>query len=108
MAGLITSVALVMQQMARGFAWAMARLPLDYARLAAAGLLVAGTTGIAAWWFGQSFLTGAHGELVVPLLGRVPLASAAVFDVGVYLAVVGATMQMLVSLAGASRDASEP
>jgi multicomponent K+:H+ antiporter subunit A len=107
-AGLITAVALVMVQMAHGFAWATARLPVDYARLAATGLLVAGATGAAAWCVGHPFLTSAHAEPVVPLLGRLPLASAAVFDVGVYLAVVGATMLMLASLASASRDAAEP
>jgi multicomponent K+:H+ antiporter subunit A len=107
-AGLITSVALVMQQMARGTAWATARLPLDYTRLGAMGLLVAGVTGAGAWWVGRPFLTSAHAEPAVPLLGRVPLASAAVFDVGVYLAVVGATMLMLDSLARVSRDAGEP
>jgi multicomponent K+:H+ antiporter subunit A len=34
----------------------------------------------------------------VPLLGAVPLASAVVFDLGVYLTVVGATMVALVSI----------
>jgi multicomponent K+:H+ antiporter subunit A len=106
--GLIVSVALVMQQMARGAAWTTARVPLDHTRLAAVGLLMAGVTGAGAWWVGQPFLTSAHAEPVVPLLGRVPLASAAIFDVGVYLAVVGATMLMLESLARASNDAGEP
>jgi multicomponent K+:H+ antiporter subunit A len=107
-AGLITAVALVMQQMAHGFAWASARLPVDYGRLVAAGLSVAGATGAGAWWFGRPFLTSAHAEPVVPLLGRLPLGSAAVFDVGVYLAVAGTTMWMLASLASVSRDATEP
>ena len=44
----------------------------------------------------------------MPLLGELPLASAALFDLGVYLAVVGATMLTLVSLASASRDGREP
>jgi multicomponent K+:H+ antiporter subunit A len=107
-AGLITAVALVLQHMAHGFAWATARLRLDYARLAAAGLLVAGATGVGAWWFGRPFLTSAYAEPVVPLLGQLPLASATLFDLGVYLAVVGTTMLTFVSLASASRDVSEP
>ena len=81
---------------------------LDYARLAAAGLLVAGATGAGAWWFGKPFLTSAHAEPVVPVLGALPLASATLFDLGVYLAVVGTTMLTLVSLASASGDAGEP
>src|SRR6185436_7688079 len=106
-AGLITSVALVLQYMAHGSSWAASRLHVDYARLGAAGLLIAGATGTSAWWFGKPFLTSAHAEPVVPVLGPLALASAALFDVGVYLAVVGTTMLTLVSLARASRNAEE-
>ena len=103
-AGLITSVALILQNIAHGSRWAASRLAVDYARLAATGLLVAGATGAAAWWFGKPFLTSAHAEPVVPVLGALPLASAAVFDIGVYVVVVGTTMLALASLASASND----
>ena len=106
-AGLITSVALVLQYIAHGTVSAAARLRLDYGRLAATGLLVAGATGIAAWAFGKPFLTSAHAEPVVPGLGALALASAALFDVGVYLGVVGTTMLAIVSLATASREGQE-
>jgi multicomponent K+:H+ antiporter subunit A len=106
-AGLITSVALVLQYIAHGTVSAAARLRLDYGRLAATGLLVAGATGIAAWAFGKPFLTSAHAEPVVPGLGALALASVALFDVGVYLGVVGTTMLAIVSLATASRDGQE-
>ena len=99
MAGLVTAVALLMQHMAGGGA----RLRLDYARIAGVGLLVAGATGIGAWLFGKPFLTSAHAEPVLPLIGQLPLASAMFFDLGVYLAVVGATMLTLVAEADATR-----
>ena len=83
------------------------RLRIDYVRLAAAGLLVAGATGTAAWWFGKPFLTSAHAEPVIPVLGVLALASAALFDIGVYLAVVGTTMLALASLANASHNAED-
>jgi multicomponent K+:H+ antiporter subunit A len=38
----------------------------------------------------------------VPLLGELPLATAALFDLGVYITVVGATMLMLSVLGAAS------
>ena len=105
-AGLITAVAALMQQMAHGYApSAGARLRLDDARLAAVGLLVAGVTGAGAWYFGKPFLTSAHGAPMLPVLGELPLASALLFDLGVYVAVVGATMLTLGALAGASRRA---
>ena len=106
-AGLITAVALILQYMAHGSRWAASRLRVDYARLAAGGLLVAGATGVAAWWFGKPFLTSAHAEPVVPVLGALALASAALFDIGVYLAVVGTTTLALVSLASTSRNAGQ-
>jgi len=99
-AGLVTAVALLMQHMAGGGQ----RLRLDYARIAGVGLLVAGATGIAAWLFGKPFLTSAHAEPVLPLIGELPLASAMLFDLGVYLAVVGATMLTLVAEADATRS----
>ena len=98
-AGLVTAVALLMQHMAGSGA----RLRLDYGRIAGVGLLVAGATGIGAWFFGKPFLTSAHAERVLPVVGELPLASAMLFDLGVYLAVVGATMLTLVAEADATR-----
>jgi multicomponent K+:H+ antiporter subunit A len=106
-AGLVTAVAFVLQYIALGSSAAASRLRVNYARPAAAGLLVAGATGTGAWWFGRPFLTSAHAEPAVPILGVLPFASAALFDVGVYLAVVGTTMMALVALANASRAAGE-
>jgi multicomponent K+:H+ antiporter subunit A len=104
-AGVITAVALVVQYLAHGYPRAASRVRLDYARLAAGGLLVAGATGAGSWWFGKPFLASAHGAPIVPVLGALPFGSAALFDLGVYLAVVGATMLTLISLASASSTA---
>jgi multicomponent K+:H+ antiporter subunit A len=101
-AGLITAVALVTQYMAYGLARTDARIGLDYSRVIGWGLLVACGTGAASWFAGASFLTSAHGYPELPLLGAIPLASAAVFDLGVYLAVVGSTLLTLVTLGYAS------
>ena len=67
--------------------------------MAASGLLIAGATGIAAMLaLDGPFLTSAHGYAHWPVVGKVPLASAMAFDLGVYLAVVGATMLVLTRL----------
>jgi len=94
-AGLVTAAALLVQFMA-GHGPRL-RLRHRYVRIAAAGLAVAGATGAGAWFWSKPFLTSAHGEPFVPLLGRLPLGSALAFDLGVYLAVVGATMLILVA-----------
>jgi multicomponent K+:H+ antiporter subunit A len=50
-------------------------------------------------------LTSAHGYPVVPVLGELPLASAALFDLGVYLVVVGATLLTIAVLGTVTREA---
>jgi multicomponent K+:H+ antiporter subunit A len=101
-AGLVTAIGLVTLYMSNGFGDTHGKLRADFARVAGLGLAVAGATGIGAFWFGRPFLTSAYGHPVVPILGELPLATAALFDLGVYLAVVGSTLLMLVALAGAS------
>ena len=98
-AGLVLAIALVLLSVAHGAGWIEGRWLSDFRAWIAGGLLVAVGTGLAAFAFGQPFLTSAHGHPTVPLLGAVPLASASLFDLGVFLTVVGATTVMLASIA---------
>ncbi|GAA5132673.1 monovalent cation/H+ antiporter subunit A [Alloalcanivorax gelatiniphagus] len=97
-AGLITSVALLLQYVASGVAWVHRRLPGDYHPVVAVGLLLAGITGVASWFFGHPFLTSTFDYLYWPLVGKFEVASAMLFDIGVFLTVVGATLLMLANL----------
>jgi multicomponent K+:H+ antiporter subunit A len=63
------------------------------------GLLLAGGTGTAAWLFSRPFLTSYFAYIELPLVGRVPTASALLFDIGVFCLVVGATVLMLIAIA---------
>jgi multicomponent K+:H+ antiporter subunit A len=63
------------------------------------GLLVAAFTGAGSWLFGYPFLTSHSQYIDVPLIGAVPVASGALFDLGVFLLVIGATVLMLVAIA---------
>lgn len=111
-AGLITAVALVLQYMVWGQAHAevllRARGGLRFVRWTAVGLGLAGLTGMGAWLFGRPFMTSAFGHPLLPLLGELPLASAALFDLGVYATVVGSTLLTLSTLTGASREVAAP
>jgi multicomponent K+:H+ antiporter subunit A len=93
-AGLVLAAAIVVTRIAGGLPLPDAGR-LGYARWVGAGLLVAGLTGIGSWAFGYPFLTSAFGHPVVPWLGEVPLATASLFDLGVFLTVVGGTMLLL-------------
>jgi multicomponent K+:H+ antiporter subunit A len=108
-AGLVTAAALVLQSMALGQAEAEARLGGEAARrftgAIAIGLGIAALTGAGALAFGQPFLTSAYAHPVLPLLGEAGLATAALFDLGVYATVVGATLLMFSALGAASKEA---
>jgi multicomponent K+:H+ antiporter subunit A len=106
-AGLITSVALVMQYMAGGLIATSAKLKMDFPKLIGSGVLIAGITGLGSFIFGAGFLTSTYGYPALPLIGKIPLASAAAFDLGVYLTVVGATLLTISALSGASQRDSK-
>jgi multicomponent K+:H+ antiporter subunit A len=102
-AGLITSVALILQYVASGSDFARARLRMDHLRVLAAGLFLAVGTGLVSVVLGYPFLTSSYGHVHLPLLGDIELASAMLFDLGVYLVVVGAALLVLSEFGGVSR-----
>ncbi len=102
-AGLVVSIAVVMQYMASGFAWASARLRYPYHGVIGAGVLVAGFTGIGSWFVSKPFLTSDFTYVRIPPFEKFELATAALFDVGVFLAVVGAVMLSLESFSRLAR-----
>lgn len=108
-AGLVTSLALIIQYIAVGQDKTEQLLGAKSGRLyeiwIGIGLTIAGLTGIAAWFWSRPFLTSAHIYVSPPIIGEMHLASAALFDVGVYVTVVGATM-LMISVLGDSRHSS--
>ncbi len=106
-AGLVVSIALVMQYMASGFAWAQARQRVDFHGWIAAGVIIAGLTGVGAWFAGRPFLTSDYGYFRIPPLEEFELATAMAFDVGVFLTVVGSVMLALASLSRIGLRAGE-
>jgi multicomponent K+:H+ antiporter subunit A len=98
-AGIIMATAFIVQYMARGTAWVEAHLRVLPLRWMGVGLLLAAGTGAGAWLFARPFLTSFFSYVDIPLIGPVPLASAFLFDVGVFALVVGATVLMLIALA---------
>ncbi len=106
-AALVLAIALVLQFVANGQRFVAQRMSTDYPAWVGAGLLIAGATGIGSWIFGAPFLTSTYDYPLWPLVGAVPLASAALFDLGVFLTVVGATMTALVAIGRLSATAAE-
>lgn len=107
-AGLVVSIAVVMQYMASGFSWASARLRYPYHGVIGAGVLIAGLTGIGSWFVSKPFLTSDFTYVRIPPFEKFELATAALFDLGVFLAVVGAVMLSLESFSRLARRAHVP
>ncbi len=96
-AGVTMAVAFILQYMARGTIWVETHLRILPVRWIGVGLLLAGTTGVV-WLFDRPFLTSSFGYLDIPLIGSIPLASALLFDLGVFSLVVGSTVLMLIAI----------
>jgi multicomponent K+:H+ antiporter subunit A len=98
-AGLTAAIAIILQYMIGGTQWTEDRLRIQPLRWIGFGLLIAAVTGLGAWFFGYPFLTSYFSYVELPVIGSVPLASALVFDIGVFALVVGATALILIALA---------
>ncbi|MBP1125085.1 MULTISPECIES: monovalent cation/H+ antiporter subunit A [Pseudomonas] len=107
-AGLVMSVAFILQYMVAGTQWVEAQMNLRPMRWMGFGLLSATLTGLGALFAGYPFLTTHTWHLSLPVLGDIHVASALFFDVGVYAMVVGSTLLMLTALGHQSVRAHKP
>jgi multicomponent Na+:H+ antiporter subunit A len=101
--GLVAGLALVARYIAGGRFELAAAAPVDAGKLLGVGLSLAATTAIVPLFFGYSALTTTWFEGTVWLFGHVEFVTSTFFDVGVYLVVVGLTLDVLRSL-GAEVD----
>lgn len=108
-AGLVMSIAMLMQYMASGFEWADQRRRIDEHLLIGLGVMIAALTGTGSLFFGAPLFTSAFGHLTLPLIGTFELATAMLFDIGVAMTVIGAVMLALAELSHiAQRAQKEP
>lgn len=94
-AGLITASAMILQYMTSGVDWVKERFDYNYQSVVAVGVMIALFTGLGSWFFGHAFLTSWFTHLDWPVVGEFEFATAMLFDIGVYLTVVGATLMIL-------------
>jgi multicomponent Na+:H+ antiporter subunit B len=94
-AGLVTSVAAVLAALAFGVETVRAGLAPLVRPMPWIGLTVAAASGLPAVARGQRFLTHYHVQIRFTGDLALPLSTTLLFDVGVYLVVVGAAIMML-------------
>ncbi|SDQ56529.1 Na+/H+ antiporter subunit A [Microbacterium sp. cf332] len=101
--GLVAGMALVMRYVAGGPYELGAAAPTDAGRLLGVGMTLAVGTAIVPLFFGAPALTSTFWEAELPVLGHVEFVTSTIFDVGVYLVVIGLVLDVLRSL-GAEVD----
>lgn len=97
-AGLIAAIAILLQYVAAGAGFAAPRLRLPFGTMLAAGLLIATMTGAGSWLFGMPFLTSSYAYVTWPIVGTFELATAMLFDFGIFLVVLGTLLIALTEL----------
>ncbi|HEU4652388.1 MAG TPA: monovalent cation/H+ antiporter subunit A [Steroidobacteraceae bacterium] len=97
--GLVMATAIIVQYMTSGVLWVESRLRVHPQYWLGFGLLAAGIAGMSAWFAAGPFLTSIEWDAHLPLIGDVHLSSVLLFDLGVYMVVVGATVLMLIAIA---------
>ncbi len=101
--GLVAGLALVMRYIAGGRYELGAAAPTDAGRFLGIGMVLAVGCAIVPLAFGMPPLHSAFVAFDVPVLGHVELVSSTIFDIGVYLVVIGLVLDVLRSL-GAEVD----
>ncbi|KJL48228.1 Na(+)/H(+) antiporter subunit A [Microbacterium hydrocarbonoxydans] len=101
--GLVAGMALVMRYIAGG-RWELgAAAPTDAGRLLGTGLVLAVGSAVVPLFFGLAPLTSRFWEWELPGFGHMEFVTSTIFDIGVYLVVIGLVLDVLRSL-GAEVD----
>ena len=101
--GLVVGLALAVRYLAGGRQELNAAAPVDAGKVLGTGLAVAVGAGAAPLLLGGQVLQSAVVDLHLPVFGDVHLVTSVLFDIGVYLIVVGLVLDILRSL-GAEVD----
>jgi multicomponent K+:H+ antiporter subunit A len=102
-AGLVLAMPMLMQYVLSGTEYVEQRLGFDYPRAIGLGLLAALLTGLGSWLLGYPYMTSHTFYAAVPVLGKLPVASAMAFDLGVYVVVAAGTLLMLATMGSVRR-----
>jgi len=94
--GLIASIAFVLHSFAYGLESTKVLLKFPPLRFIPVGLLISFSAGIMPMFLGKPFMTGLWAENKLPVLGLV--GSALLFDIGVFIVVIGVTLTILFTI----------
>lgn len=95
--GLVAAAAFILYAIANNVQAARRILRVQPRALIAAGLLVAFLSSLIGWLSGKPFMTGLWLKDPLPVIGKI--GTPLMFDVGVYLVVIGVTLLIIFTLA---------
>jgi multicomponent Na+:H+ antiporter subunit A len=105
--GLVAASAFVMVYLARGAVALRRTVRLAPSTLIGVGLALAVLVGLAPLVVGDQFLETSLTPITLPVIGDTKLASSVLFDVGVYLMVVGVVLLVISELGAEFGHAGE-
>ena len=97
-AGLMTAAGIVLLYVNYGSGFILRNLPFDFKYLVAIGLWCSMSCGLGALIFGYPYLTQTFGHMYFPFLGEIEIASALIFDIGVYMVVTGGCLAIITGI----------
>lgn len=97
-AGLVAAAPFALLSIAFGAAEARRILQVKPRLLIGVGLLAAFASGVISLLNGKPFLTGIWVYVQAPGLGKIEVGTPALFDLGVYLVVMGVTLSIIFAL----------
>ncbi len=100
-AGLVAALAFALYVFAFDVETTRRVLRHDPRSLVGIGLLLAAGSGLPAMFFGQAYLTAQWWPIPLGPLGELKLSSPLIFDIGVFLVVLGTVMTIVLTLAEA-------
>ncbi|WP_368498273.1 Na+/H+ antiporter subunit A [Herbiconiux sp. A18JL235] len=98
--GVLAGLALIARYLAGGRYELGEALPIGPGALLGVGMLLATGTAIGSLFLGADVLTSAYFSTELPVLGYVSFGTSTIFDIGVYLVVVGVILDILRALGG--------
>ncbi|MDJ0923805.1 MAG: MnhB domain-containing protein [Acidimicrobiia bacterium] len=105
--GLVASVGILLAWAAGGPDGVSRAVPVRSTALMGTGLVLAVLVGLGSALPGLSFLESGFVEVSLPGIAKIKLVSALLFDVGVYLVIIGITLGLIVSLGEEGAEGTE-
>lgn len=96
--GLMATTAYALHMIAYGVGSARQNVPVETGKLFAIGLLLALAAGLAPMLTRRAFLTALRATVRLPVFGALEVGLPLLFDVGVYLVVLGASLSVLFAI----------